>query len=123
MGNLEKLFLGFDNFPFADTAYPRYNIGKLDDGYLIEIAVPGANQGNLEVDVHNGVLRIKRTKREEESVSWVHKGISGKAFEKQFKLDTNLEVESCKLKDGMLSIHLQYAEAARPAFIPVEYHG
>jgi molecular chaperone IbpA len=124
--HFDKLFVGFDNFynlPALTTKleYPRYNIGKHDTGYEIMVALPGWSKEAVSIELHDGNLTVKGVKQEETTkVNWVHKGISGKAFEKAFKVDTALEVKKASLVDGMLHISLEYTPSSKPVTIPVE---
>lgn len=121
-----KLFVGFDNFANLPSIthkleYPRYNIGKHDGGYEIMMALPGWSKEAVSVELHDATLTVKGVKQEIESkVDWVHRGISGKGFEKAFKLDSALQVTSAKLENGMLSISLEYTPSSKPVTIPVE---
>lgn len=123
--DFNKFFVGFDafaNHPLLNQKleYPRYNIGKLDEGYTIMMALPGWTTEAVSVELHNGELTVKGVKQEETKVEWLHKGISGKAFEKVFKVDTSLEVTKAKLEHGMLSISLEYTPSSKPVTIPIE---
>ena len=98
---LDNFFVGFDNFTrtIPATDYPRYNTLKTDDGsgYLLDIALPGWDPSNVELTLHKGVLTIKGEKQhQDDNLQWIHKGISSKSFERNFKLDTDLEVKSAK---------------------------
>ena len=121
---LDTFFVGFDNLlqnmPAAE--YPRYNTAKIvDAGYLLEIALPGWEPTNVEVYLDKGVLNIKGQKQpDNENLQWIHKGISSKSFERNFKLDTDLEVKSAKFHNGMLSISLEYSYNSKPIKIEVQ---
>jgi HSP20 family molecular chaperone IbpA len=123
---LDTFFVGFDTFarniPVTGTDYPRYNTLKTDDGgYLLQVALPGWEPSNVEVCLHKGVLTIKGEKQEQdENLQWIHKGISSKSFERNFKLDTDLEVKTAKFHNGMLSISLQYSYNSKPIKIEVQ---
>jgi molecular chaperone IbpA len=121
---LDTFFVGFDNFTrnIPVTDYPRYNTLKTDDdGYLLQVALPGWEPEHVEVCLHKGVLTIKGEKQpENENLQWIHKGISTKSFERNFKLDTDLEVKSAKFHNGMLEVHLQYSYNSKP--IKIEVH-
>ena len=121
---LDTFFVGFDNFArnIPVTDYPRYNTLKTDDGgYLLQVALPGWEPTNVDVCLHKGVLTIKGEKQEQdENLQWIHKGISSKSFERNFKLDTDLEVKSAKFHNGMLSISLEYSYNSKPIKIEVQ---
>jgi len=124
--NLEKFFVGFDNlvnsplYTQQAPEYPRYNIEKVENGYIVEVAVPGWNKTQISVNVHKNILTIKGEKKENnEGRDWVHKGISGKSFEKHLKLDNALEVSSASMENGMLTIDLSYSPSSKPTSIPI----
>jgi molecular chaperone IbpA len=125
--NLEKFFVGFDNlvnsplYTQQAPEYPRYNIEKIEKGYLVQVAVPGWSKEQVSVNVHKNILIIKGEKKKEinEGRSWIHKGISGKSFEKQLKLDNSLEVAQAVMNNGMLTIELSYSPSSRPTSIPI----
>lgn len=125
--NLEKFFVGFDNVmnsPFYTQQapeYPRYNIEKTEDGYRIEVAVPGWTKEQISVNVHKNILTVKGEKKTTgEEKNWIHKGISGKSFEKHLKLDNSLEVTGATMDSGMLSIKLTYSPSSKPLSIPID---
>lgn len=120
----DNFFVGFDNFtksiPIND--YPRYNTLKTDDGgYMLQVALPGWEPEHIDLCVHKGVLTIKGEKQaEDENLQWIHRGISGKSFERNFKLDTDLEVKNAEFRAGMLVIHLAYSMNHTPKKIKIQ---
>ena len=121
---LDTFFVGFDNFArnLPVTDYPRYNTLKTNDGgYLIQVALPGWEPEHVEVCLHKGMITIKGEKQpDDESLQWIHKGLSSKSFERNFKLNTDLEVKSAKFRNGMLDIHLQYSNNDLPIKIELQ---
>jgi molecular chaperone IbpA len=124
--NLDSFFVGWDNIinsPLASTAlpaYPRYNIEKVENGYQIQVAVPGWNREQIKVSLHNCILTIAGERKEEtEGRNWIHKGISGKSFERSLKLDDTLTVSSASMEDGMLYVNLVYVERDASKFIKI----
>ena len=124
--SFDKFFIGFDNylqnplFPQQAPEYPRYNVEKFEDGYALQMAVPGWKKEQIVISMHKQILSIKGEKKEvTEDRTWIHKGISGKSFAKHFKLDDGLEVESAVMEDGMLTIKITYSAATRPTSIPI----
>lgn len=125
-------FVGFDHI-FNDlekmaTAhqkdhYPPHNVVKhSDDEYLIELAVVGFKQSDIDIEMHDGILTIKgnRDSRRDQSL-YVHKGISGRKFERSFRLSEFVEVVGADLEDGLLTIHLKriIPEDKRPRKISI----
>jgi molecular chaperone IbpA len=125
-------FVGFDHI-FNDLErmahahkkdhYPPHNVVKhSDDEYLIELAVVGFKQADIEITMHDGILVIKgdREHRRDQDL-YVHKGISGRKFERSFRLSEFVEVVGADLADGLLTIHLNriVPEEKRPRKIEI----
>ena len=103
--------------------YPRYNVVKVGtDGYRIEVALPGWEKEQIKVICTNNVLSIEGEKNSEvnSNEDLIHKGISGKAFERRFKLDSDLEVRSASMSNGMLNVGLEYSEASKPTILEIQ---
>lgn len=127
MRDLEKVFVGFDqlynDLPFTWKNYPRTNIGKSENGYKLEVALPGWELPQINVTLKDGVLTVSGDKQEvDEELEWIHRGISGKSFMKSFKVDASLDVKKATFKNGMLSISMEFLPKvdAPPTAIPVE---
>ena len=89
--------------------YPPHNVVKHnDDEYLIELAVVGFKQTDIDIEMHDGILTVKgnRGSRRDQNL-YVHKGISGRKFERSFRLSEFVEVVGADLEDGLLTIHLE----------------
>ena len=104
-------FLGFDPamFETVDTNYPRYNVVRTDDDSVsVEIAVPGfhRNDVSVEQDGNKLLIKAKATDWLQEGESYLHKGFSSKGFDRQFILGEFMEVDSVRLKDGILTVNV-----------------
>jgi molecular chaperone IbpA len=89
--------------------YPPHNVVKHnDDEFLIELAVVGFKQEHIDIEMHDGILTIKgnREQRRKQDL-YVHKGISGRKFERSFRLSEFVEVTGAMLEDGLLTISLE----------------
>ena len=91
----------------GETAYPRYNIVEGKQGFRLEIAVPGWSKKDLEVKLHNNELRIRGSRDDKGGDPYLHQGLSTKSFDKVFVLNSDLQVEDVKLKDGLLTITIE----------------
>jgi len=124
--NLEKVFVGIDdlfNLPFGGENYPRYNIGKVQNGYSLEMALPGWDPKQVSITFQDGVLKVNGDKQEvTEEPAWMHKGISSKSFTKAFKVNSNLEVKKAEFDNGMLRVSMEYTPATEAVKIPIEAH-
>jgi molecular chaperone IbpA len=93
----------------TSQGYPPYNIAQLDeDEYMISVAVAGFGMDNLDITKDKNVLRIEGTSpKGDETVNYLHKGIAGRNFRREFTLADHVEVEGATLELGMLNIHLK----------------
>ena len=103
--------------------YPPYNIEKTaDDAYRISIAVAGFSDDDLTVEVKDGALLVSARKvDEEESRTFLHRGIATRAFQRRFHLADHVRVVGASHADGMLHIDLQreIPEALKPRRIEI----
>ena len=125
--------IGFDrlfdeiNREFANsksTGYPPYNIVQInEDEYMISLAVAGFGMENLDITLEKNVLTVEgNTPNGDEQVNYLHKGIGGRNFRRQFTLAEHIEVEQAGLELGMLNIHLvrNVPEAQKPKKIAIK---
>lgn len=93
-----------DPFPM----YPPTNFLKESNNYLLEMALAGFKKSEIEVLDDSSKLVIRGKKEEsDESVRYIHKGISSKSFEVSFtKYDYIGKVIEAKFEDGMLKVYL-----------------
>jgi molecular chaperone IbpA len=130
--HFQRATIGFDrlfnelNQQFANSksqGYPPYNIAQInDDEYMISIAVAGFGMDNLEITKDKNILVIEGTTPPgDEEVSYLHKGIGGRNFRREFTLADHVEVENASLELGMLNIYLkrEVPEALQPKKIEI----
>ena len=95
------------------TGFPPYNIRKDGDfNYVIEMALAGLSKDDLEVEVADGTLTVRSVepKHEEDDGGYpelLHRGISYRKFSRSWTLADDVVVDAAKMKDGMLTIHLE----------------
>lgn len=111
----------------SNDNYPPYNIAKLDDThYVIEIAVAGFGEEEIDVELKENSLIVKgvKAKKEQDSeTEYVHKGISTRGFERNFTLADNVEVRAATVQNGILAIALEQIvpEENKPKKIQITY--
>ena len=123
----EQMETRFQNSPNGN-GYPPYNIAQInEDEYMISVAVAGFGMDNLDVTKDGNQLKIEGTApKGDESVNYLHKGIGGRNFRREFTLADHVEVEGASLELGMLNIHLQrnLPDALKPKKIAIkDYSG
>ena len=117
--DFDKFFVGFDdqfnklqqlhddltkNIP----NYPPYNIRKVDDThYVIEMAVAGFGQNEIDIEIDGGKLVVKGNVSQESEDNFLFKGIANRAFTRTFALNDQVEVKDAELFNGMLKIALE----------------
>ena len=118
----DELERSFQNSPNSN-GYPPYNIAQLeDDQYVITLAVAGFGMDNLDITKDKNVLKIEGTApKGDEDVTYLHKGIGGRNFRREFTLADHVEVINASLDNGMLNIHLkrEVPEALQPKKIEI----
>jgi len=131
--NFNRATIGFDrmfnelNQQFANSksqGYPPYNIAQMDDDeYMISIAVAGFGMENLDITKDGNILKVEGTAPGgDEDVNYLHKGIGGRSFRREFTLADHVEVVGATLNLGMLNIHLkrEVPEALKPKTIEIQ---
>ena len=127
-GLSSPLLLGFDEIEralervgkAAGDGYPPYNIERLAktdrNGEILRItlAVAGFRRHELDVSVEDNQLVIRGRQIEEETRTFLYRGIAARQFQKVFVLADGIEVLGADLTDGLLSIDLTRPLAGRP---------
>ena len=89
-----------------DNSFPPHNIiEKDDDNLVIELAIAGYTEEDVSVKVDDNQLIIEGGKESEDK--YLHQGIANRKFRKAFTLGEFLVVQSAKLSDGILSVHIE----------------
>ena len=108
-------------------SYPPYNVEKHgDNDYRIAVATAGFAEEELDINVENRVLTITgghaNSNGDEASVTYLHRGISRRAFRLSFRLDENIEVQGARLENGLLIVDLLRVvpEQQRARQIPIQ---
>lgn len=137
--NLDPLLrqaVGFDRFNdlfekllHADNktvnGYPPYNIEKLnDENYRITMAVAGFAEKDLNIVAQENSLLVSGKIADdvtEKGVTYLHRGIAGRSFERKFSLADRIVVEGAELENGLLKIALKVVipDEAKPRSIPI----
>ena len=111
----------------ASNNYPPYNIAETGENtYVIQVAVAGFTQGEIDVTVKDDTLIItgeKEANQETEVWNYRHQGISARKFVRTFSLADHVEVKEAVSKDGILTVKLEriVPESAKPKTIAINY--
>jgi molecular chaperone IbpA len=135
--NLESWAVGFDRpmrlldemsnaLMGRNTSFPPYNIKQVgNDRYQIEMAVAGFSKKDLKIELHNNQLTIEgsqQTGSENQSGSYLYKGIAARQFRQSFALEDHVKVIGSELRDGILNIELErdLPEEKKPRSIEIK---
>ena len=130
--NMVQTTLGFDSMferlfnsnlvERNQGGYPPYNLKRDGDNYILELAVAGFSEDQLEIKVEDGVLTVGTVKDlEPAEMEFVHKGIATRAFTRKFTLSDDLVVQGAEMKNGMLTITMEriIPEEKKPRIITI----
>ena len=122
--------IGFDQLPGLlshalereETGYPPYNIEKVgEDQYRIVLAVAGFSKDDIEIVQEPNLLTVRGRIKDVGEKIYLHRGIAGRPFERQFDLADYVLVTEATMGDGLLVIVLtrELPEALKPRSIPI----
>jgi molecular chaperone IbpA len=111
-----------NNIESPQNNYPPYNIVQVnEDEYFIELAVAGLDENDIEITQDQNTLVITGAIEVSEDFNYLHKGIAGRNFRREFTLADHVEVVNADLKKGILLINLkrELPEAMKPKTIAI----
>lgn len=109
----ERLIDAFQQLETGDPTtraqtYPPYNIVKHSEhDYLIEVAVAGFQQDDIEITVEGNKLSIAGKVKDANPGEYLHKGIATRDFSHQFTLAETVVVRAADMVNGLLVIRLE----------------
>lgn len=107
------------------VSYPPYNIVKeSDDNYRITMAVAGFSDKDIEIVSKENQLTVSGRVADsngQKGLTYLHRGIAERAFERRFQLADHIKVVSASLDNGLLVIDLvrEIPEAMKPRKIEI----
>lgn len=104
----ERMFDVFDTLVTEKTTFPHHNIAKPEDNkYVVELAVAGFTQDDIDIELENGTLHIRGQKEDRSEVDYIFKGIATRSFHKTIQLADTIEVRGAELEHGILKVYLE----------------
>ena len=107
----------------AGSGYPPYNIeARGDSAYRITMAVAGFGQDDLDItQTENTLVIAGKAQADQEGVSYLHRGIAGRSFERRFELADHIKVADAALENGLLHVDLvrEVPEEKKPRKIAI----
>ena len=108
------------NYSTTNTTLPAVNIRETKDDFVIEVAAPGMEKKDFNINLENDTLMISSEKQKEENrddEGYSRREFSYQSFKRTFTLPQHLvegEKIAAKYNDGILRITLPKKEEAKP---------
>lgn len=109
----------------SQRGYPSVDVEETDDQFVFTAELPGMDRNDIRVSLHDGVLKIegekKRASEKKEQSFYRSERIYGR-FSRSFQLGSKVDAEKvdASYKDGVLTLTVAKAEAAKPKQIEVK---
>lgn len=116
-------FLDEDLFDFghrdSNTTLPSVNVKENDNSFLLDVAVPGYDKKDFNVEVKNNILTIsseKKEETEEKKEEYTKREFCYKSFSRSFTLPNTADGDkvSAKYEKGILHVEIPKKEEAKP---------
>ena len=103
---------------------PEVDIEELEDRYVLRADLPGMEEQDIDVQVHEGTLHLSGKREEsveQESEGGFYRERRYGSFARRFRLGSHVDAEKIEATydKGVLSVVLPKKEEAKPRQIPV----
>ncbi|MGH7280847.1 MAG: Hsp20/alpha crystallin family protein [Polyangiaceae bacterium] len=117
----DSLFEGFGYRAAHAQDWRRLRVEETKDALLVTLDVPGMNEKDIGVELHEGILTIRGARKTESPAEERIARAAGLKFEKSFSLpyEVDPETSAAAVKDGVLTLTLPKVAAAKPKAIAV----
>ena len=109
----------------TETVVPKVNVTENDNFFYLEAEIPGMQDKDINIEVHNGVLTIQGHKENESDRNkenyHIHE-FNKQSFERSFKLSDRIDTTkvAAKIDNGVLRVELPKHEQIKPQKIEVQ---
>ncbi len=98
---------------------PAVNIRETDDEFIMEVAAPGLEKSDFNLNVEDGILNVEVNKEMEESEedkNWRRYEFNFMQFKRSFQLPESVDTQKidATYKNGVLQVVLPKKEEAKP---------
>jgi HSP20 family protein len=106
------------------TWTPPVDVRETPDAYVVSAELPGLAREDIQITLENNILRLsgeRKFERDEKQENYHRIERSYGAFTRSFALPTQVDGERVQagFKDGVLTVTVPKAEAARPRKIEI----
>jgi HSP20 family protein len=126
--DMDRLLEGFGSrsfIPQTAGVFPLLNLTEDKDGYYIRAELPGLKADELNISATGNTLSISGERKiasEGQAVRYHRREREAGSFSRIISLPGEVDSDKveAKLKDGILTVHIPKAEAAKPKQITVK---
>jgi len=113
---LDQDFFGMPSYEHAEHTLPKVNIIEDNNEYKIELAVPGFEKNDFNIEVDDDVLSISLEKEMNATTTYNKREFNFGSFKRSFNLpeSANSAKISANYKSGILNILVPKKEEAKP---------
>ncbi|GAA0575897.1 Hsp20/alpha crystallin family protein [Paractinoplanes ferrugineus] len=120
-------FRDFDRLLGSGSNAMPLDLYRSGDHFVLHCDLAGVDPGSVHVGVDNRVLTIRaeRSPRPDEDLQWIRRERLTGTFERRITVGDGLNLDdiSATWQDGVLTITIPVAEAAKPRSIPITLAG
>ena len=103
--------------PLAESKVPHpVDIYTTETSLVFDIACTGISKDDIEIQTQDNILRINydKSKEEDKSVDYIHKGIAKRSFNLGWKIDSKFDLKkaSASFNSGLLQIEIPFAKGS-----------
>ncbi|KUL26948.1 Hsp20/alpha crystallin family protein [Actinoplanes awajinensis] len=113
--------------PASATLAMPMDLYRSGDHFVLHCDLAGIDPGSVTIDVDNRVLSIRaeRSPRTDNDIQWVRRERATGTFERRLALADGLDPSriTATWQDGVLTLTIPVAEAAKPRRIPISTGG
>ena len=106
---LDEFFNRLTTQHYTETNYPVYNLVKEKGGanYRLEVALAGFKKEEISVETQDGKLFVIGKVEKDDSVEYLHRGLSKRSFTRAWTLSDDVEITDVTFNEGLLVIKFQ----------------
>lgn len=103
---------------------PDYRSERREDGYHVEVVVPGVPKSGVSVSVEDGVLTVEGVRADSVPESWrpIRVELGKPDYRLKLKLSDEIDPDGIRasVEAGVLSLELPIREAVKPRVIEIQ---
>jgi molecular chaperone IbpA len=106
---LDEWFNRLTTRHYTEANYPVYNLVKEKGGanYRLEVALAGFKKEEISVETQDGKLFVIGKVDKDESIEYIHRGLSKRSFNRSWTLSDDVEITDVDFSEGLLVIKFQ----------------